>query len=125
MTLPDEPLSPFDLRIGNIVLNSEGKPIRIEYLTIKFDQKALTQEVSTFGGIINHGGEYSGIPIDNHWLKKLGFKEEDGGYALEDVTRNELGRFAIGNVPIQNLHYVHQLQNLLFAVRGFEPLIQL
>lgn len=70
--------------------------------------------------------ELNPIPLTEEWLTKFGFKiDSDGDYSLGDVclTRNSDGELklymAMGHIA-PPLKFVHQLQNLFFALTGKE-----
>jgi len=65
------------------------------------------------------------IPITEEWLVKFGFNTEDGklyispnGYAFT-LQKNGVVKF-MGLIFRKNMKYVHQLQNLYFALTGKE-----
>ena len=119
-----------DLRIGNLVnlmLNHE------DFETICVDVTDLIN--------IPHGGVYEPIPLTEEILLKLGFKNIDKGgndfitytdsehnyYLQIDVRKND-GKYLILDNSFDDLRafsmvdieYVHQLQNLYFALTGNE-----
>ena len=102
-----------ELRIGNIIESRTKHPIIVNWGTLK----ALENGEKT----------YFPIPLTEEWLLKFGFewknfamrngrisiRESDGKYNLH--LTNE----AASTITIQ-IKYVHQLQNLYFALTGEE-----
>jgi hypothetical protein len=119
-----------ELRIGNLVnlmLNHE------DFKTIRVDVTDLIN--------ISHGGVYEPIPLTEEFLLKFGFeyinrhdnnfitfqdwthnyflqcdaKKRDNKYLILDNCLNDLRSFSMVDIE-----YVHQLQNLYFALTGEE-----
>ena len=119
-----------ELRIGNLVnlmLNHE------DFKTIRVDVTDLIN--------IPHGGVYEPIPITEEWLLKFGFepinkhdntfityadwthnyflqldvRKGDNKYLILDNSFDDLRAFSMVDIE-----YVHQLQNLYFALTGNE-----
>jgi hypothetical protein len=111
-----------ELRIGNLTYRIEVKNKNntvIDDITI-YDMERI-QEVhdKTF--------TYEPIPLTEEWLQKFGFQtEESFVYELDDITINtSRGLMCIftkckNNVEIEITEYVHQLQNLYFALTNKE-----
>ena len=123
-----------DLRIGNwvnIFLND------VDYNTIQI-------KVDDLYYIIQKNGVYEPIPLTEEWLTKFGFKyintessyltyaepshnyylqmdvrKSDNKWIILDNTMSELIAFAMVDII-----YVHQLQNLYFALTGEELIIK-
>ena len=123
-----------EVRIGNWVEMEYSKEVR--YTTI---------QPSCFS--VNIDKFYLPIPLDEDWFKKFGFESKYEEFDEKDfpcvveywlftnpVTRFEVDYSVktgytvnIANVPTGHsliintkLHYVHQLQNLFFAITGSE-----
>ena len=107
-----------ELRIGNLVLDSTKNVHKIERLDEKWDF-----------------GDKFPIPLTEEWLLKAGFKEikflneyfvQENGYKhLDMIVRygvfdGHRFLFDFANEKCVNLKYVHQLQNLYFALCGEE-----
>lgn len=94
-------------------------------------------------GIFTPNGNYEPIPLTEEWLINFGMEYTDGfsssrrlyfnthEYDLSQVTYNEkegLLRFSNGHPKgtslIPHIKYVHQLQNLYFALTGEELTIK-
>ena len=118
-----------ELRIGNLV----------EYkITDKFDERKEWWEVSEIDAddihwlskVDTNDDDFRAIPITEEWLLKFGFSEI-GGCNEKDFTNGDYNIFinSIGEVNFlffregdwyQKISYVHQLQNLYFALTGSE-----
>jgi hypothetical protein len=107
-----------ELRIGNLILNGAGNVSTVSSETI-------------IDVILKHIGAEP-IILTQEWLMKLGAKKEVldagsgigfydsysiGDYELSHVFTNMWGIIGIECKPIK---YVHQLQNLYFALTGLE-----
>lgn len=107
-----------ELRVGNFICLSRDKSVI----------KVIPQIISDVGDIII-SGFYKPIPITEEWLEKLGFKNHGHYYTLDfragtiayDGRLNLTLGFPPGGVSvIPEIKYVHQLQNLYFALAGKE-----
>lgn len=124
-----------ELRIGNWVCRAE-----------KFTEKV------DIGFFVNYDASdlmiayYSSIPLTEDWLENFGFiKTDDSGYCelefegtntrlfitLDDeLAKRSFGKCYYGfdhhvNAEIQlNIQYVHQLQNLVFALTGKDLILK-
>ena len=121
---------PNELRIGNLV---ECFGTR-EIIAIK-KHKIKVQHESKYGNFIIEWCPITSlslepIPLTEEWLLKLGFSEI-GGCNEKDFTNGDYNIFinSIGEVNFlffregdwyQKISYVHQLQNLYFALTGSE-----
>ena len=111
-----------DLRIGNwvnIFLND------VDYNTIQI-------KVDDLYYIIQKNGVYEPIPLTEEWLEKFGFDIKDknrldwvkGAFNLErSYEDNNKFWFEVYSHYIP-LDYVHQFQNLYFALTGEELIIK-
>lgn len=124
-----------DFRVGNILLDFEGNPISIEAIEIL----AISQ-----CNVASKEVEFlKPIPITEEWLLNFGFDKFDGyecGFSFKIVPTYELSNVYVQlsesvyhyvrreydggtSEPFESvieLHYVHQLQNLYFALTGQE-----
>lgn len=105
-----------DLRIGNWV--EIIQPNKEVYTTIQ--PSCFSVEIKKF---------YKPIPITEEWLLKFGFKYNNPTYEWYDksavffIQVNYLGFDLIAkfhNQVIREIKYVHELQNLYFALTGKE-----
>lgn len=76
----------------------------------------------------NKGHNYKPIPITEEWLLKFGFHKINESYiknAFLFTNCNSIYKFLYKLSIIENeLKYVHQLQNLYFALTGEELIIE-
>lgn len=114
-----------ELRIGNIVNDSEHGNITVE-------QIAKYQEHGSIGIYFRNGSVWVSlelvepIPLTEEWLVKLGFGASGdcvGCYSNEgiDVFMFDSGlTVTVYMVELKHIQYVHQLQNLYHALTGTE-----
>lgn len=126
-----------DFRIGNLVLNEDGELCKIEQLSSEkmecFQQVSNIENKSCIS--TKYPSNIYAIPLTEEWLLKAGFKEikflneylvrEKGYKYLDMIIRYGIfdGHrflFDFANEKCVNLKYVHQLQNLYFAICGEE-----
>jgi hypothetical protein len=115
-----------ELRIGNFLQGEKGIDVVSE---INMDSYASTTGIRTF---LQNAKP---IPLSEDWIKKLGFTksaprvsriiswhEETSEFYIRRVRSNfELLRDNYdGSVYIKRIQFVHQLQNLYFALTGNE-----
>lgn len=106
-----------ELRIGNIVKSNVGNPESNDWVIIELHHL-----------IHIHDGNYLGyepIPLTEEWLLKFGFKEVSCDKFFKDDFAVYFGwyeQISIYNDDqfLRNLIYIHQLQNLYFALTGEE-----
>jgi len=115
-----------ELRIGNYVNYFENdtifKVIQIESngLEVKNDKELTWIETESF----------EGVPITEEWMLKFGF-EKNHKHGIENYVFNNFtyypsnkqvkiyDRFG-GSLYVENIEFVHQLQNLYFTVNQKE-----
>lgn len=104
-----------ELRIGN-------------WLNISNTETDTTVTPSTFsiGQLINVN--YKPIKIDDFWLKRFGFKNngfvyEFDKHQLRTVDKGESYIYWVDNIYKTNVKYVHELQNLYFALTKEELIL--
>lgn len=105
-----------ELRIGNYIM-ANGKQINVGHIQDNF-----------YGILINGNGVdteiYAPIPLNEEWLLKFGFTEEVGNvFHVDDwffVLKKLKGNFIFPAFWHVKIRYVHQLQNLYFALTGKE-----
>ena len=116
-----------ELRIGNLLL-SDGCEVEVEGID-KYHEVTTT---ANFKGSCN--GNLRTIPLTEGWLIKFGFKNLTNAYKSKKVyiqyTQNKcfqlylIGIDKAGNASLIDFNleikYVHQLQNLYFALIGEE-----
>lgn len=106
-------MDPRELRIGNFVLNSAGVQIEIQ-----------RHDFTIYDGLENIE-DYSPIPLTPEWIEKFGFERLFQKWVLDGYIY-----FCEGLVWLEcdcngakftnDIIYVHQLQNLYFALTGTE-----
>lgn len=69
--------------------------------------------------------DFEGIPLTEEIILKCGFEfEKIVGWYIKDgieIFFNKKGRYFKGNYPIKiHIRYVHQLQNIFYALTGQE-----
>jgi hypothetical protein len=131
-----------ELRIGNLVDlgNRIAKVIEIAHLGCVVVDLEETQDT------IEDYERIKGIPLTEEWLYKFGFKNIDKGdndyitytdsnhdYYLQIDVRRKDGKYLILDNSFDDLRafsmvdimYVHQLQNLYFALTGEELILNI
>ena len=106
-----------DLRIDNY-LEFKGKIVQIDLID-KYDN-------------IGHSGNcypicmQNPIPLAEEWLLKLGFEDDENGWFIKENpplimswNQNDKTIRCFG-YSFSHIYYVHQLQNLYFALTGEE-----
>jgi len=133
-----------ELRIGNYVNvpRKEQSPFRVDYFdNVKVYQDNGTYECPPFGEIPMHPltwdlADIEGIPLTPEILEKCGFKKQNNGWnknKKSEYDENYFGlfdhnycsgkldlKYNVGNGPIPSIKFLHQLQNLYFAISGQE-----
>jgi len=118
-----------ELRIGNMVLDDEDMVVKIEALkSKKYNDWNGGDDYET---IFEKNGESGwaslvfGIPLNEDWLLKFGFEQDEykAYWYKQDLfyIRIEEGKLIYDHPfhPV-DLQFVHQLQNLYFALTGTE-----
>ena len=122
-----------DLRIGNWIASGAnhqnietwviGKVHSISCLNSQFEQiEVETEEEFTWFFKDN----YFGIPLTEEWLVKFGFDKYQSNICLLNISLewDNKGRYFFQWYDVTYLEYVHQLQNLYFALTGNELTIK-
>ena len=122
-----------ELRIGNFVIAVRCDKTEIEEKVMSVHYAGIV--VTEFGW-----NEVKPIPINKEWLLKLGFEgnEHNKNYNLKDTIYVDLGNKeapfcyievegldSINDFSVTHIIYVHQLQNLYFALTGEELNVKL
>ena len=111
-----------ELRIGNILMVAGLD--RIVYVNAIFNShfRCVDKDGVCFSESIRIN--YQPIPITEEWLERFGFnglsKEDSNGFEL--IYNNVIGyRLSIqGQYQYKEIKYIHELQNLYFALTGKE-----
>lgn len=122
-----------ELRIGNWVYDMNGKPQQIDQVVRHPSCERNYGYISKFKGWNFANGyidDLNPIPITEEWLLKLGFERygDNGEYFkhkdIEVFEFLNIGTafkvFDSSGICICYIEYVHQLQNLYFALTGKE-----
>lgn len=113
-----------ELRIGNYVKSFKGIEVVVDVLC----DSVNTEKIE---GV--HYGDISPIPLSYDWLITLGFKQENGLFYRSPYNQKPIysrGKYfgfnslGAGSVNCNEFQYVHQLQNLYFALTGEELTIK-
>lgn len=125
-------VNPKQLRLGNYIHDRGGKVLRIdfmEYVRDGYDTK-VGQLMHLEGQEVHPMTEYTDyanpIPIIEEWLFRMGFEKDIfwSDYIFNDIfiTLNDTDNTYMLDIDILHIkiQYVHQLQNLYFALTGEE-----
>ena len=116
-----------ELRIGNLLYC--WNPINDTYddTVIKVNWKHIRNRIEQPDDITYHT-----IPLTEEWLIKLGFMEHDAAFDKDEwcfYIEKHGGNWCLlmlrDNFYIKTIEYVHQLQNLYYALTGEELEINL
>jgi hypothetical protein len=111
-------MKPTELRIGNLISDPKGQICKVFGI-----QEGLIGVL-----MINENWHYSPesvkpIPLTEEWLLKFGFEKTENGYFVKDgiILYPIRDLYFRGNLFIKaDIKYVHQIQNLYFALIGEE-----
>jgi len=132
-----------ELRINNYVNHPRLGSGYVEWIILKggdyhihirlFEPILEEQDVQTWS-IEAEINDFLFIPLTEQWLKDFGFKKANhiaqDGYYIPNTDIIFTGRITklrqnLGLIGYdRNIHYVHQLQNLYFALTGKELILQ-
>lgn len=111
-------MKPTEFRIGNYVLNNLNALIEVQYHMLDFGYT-----VNVF--------DYELIPLTKDWLKKLGFERmEKINIWIKDkiqIGSYRSGYYLCVGIELKlskKIKYVHQLQNLYFALTEKELILK-
>ena len=116
-----------ELRLGNYV-NSKREGLSVVSEIRKYDNRVGITPL-TFKNYVFHDSVFHPIPLTPEILEKCGFKKSLNGYCYGMITRDGKNRFSIfadgafklGTQDLSvNIHHLHQIQNLYFALTGEE-----
>ena len=127
-------MKPQELRIGNTVkLNFEGEEFIINVTSVDSIYNSIwgtVEDGNTIGGSVE---KIEGIPLTEEWLKnELPSVEVEGYpiYVLGNGISMEFYTDAIvllvryeGEIKLDHIKYVHQLQNLYYSLSGEELIL--
>lgn len=115
-----------ELRIGILIRDYRGAVRKVTGRDI-YKQCALDgdREDQSVGPVLNP------IPLTPEWLERMGFEKFGNRYGLGDESidfgidqENSFFYWNQSEIPDVQLKYVHQLQNLYFALTGEELTIK-
>ena len=124
-----------ELRIGNKLLAPDGSIVTVENIL----EDSINQRIDGDGVIGSYKlDEYNGIPLTPEILEKCGFEwdifwqgfaDKRGRYYLQEANDNGYnmfnGKWKQQINWMKALEYLHQLQNLYFALTGEELTVKL
>jgi hypothetical protein len=101
-----------EIRLGNYALNENNQ-------IVQFDE---TRMRILFKGEI----KYKPIPLTEEWLVKFGFVKDkiDNTYYNDNFTIFLPNFFKYKDSHLRKFKYVHELQNVFFALEGEELIIK-
>ena len=118
-----------DFRIGNLVLDEDGELCKIEQLSSEkmecFQQVSNIENKSCIS--TKYPSNIYAIELTEEWLLKLGFFKHvkfkntyvKGSFSIKITDRGVI-YFKYNDFVIAELQFIHQLQNLYFALCGEE-----
>jgi len=109
-----------EVRRGNLV-EYEGRVFEIDIIAEEFP----TLNTQEFGIGVVSWKDLGGVMLTEKWLVKFGFEQWDKNKWVDKngvITISKLGEgfLYLANQRHVNIFYVHQLQNLYFALTGEE-----
>jgi hypothetical protein len=126
-----------ELRIGNLVYDNEERSNEAPFVIARVEQTEYTlwnsgdkYNIAGFQNNSYYSINPAGIPLTEEWLVKFGFEHKSGNEYVKDVFvfRKQQRDIVIngfendynGILISARDYYVHQLQNLYFALTGEE-----
>lgn len=113
-----------ELRIGNLIKSFSENPVTVDIFILKMIDNGA------------HDNWYNPIPLAEQWLLKFGFETADAEMDFMEFEKNNVSicnrgglngmkdnpfYYEIGDTFIEKeIKFVHQLQNLYFALTGKE-----
>jgi len=101
----------------------KASELRIGNLTDKgFIENLLESGIHVGKGKCFNYSEVEPIPLNEEWLVKFGFEKSTvwfrkGVHAVNPLLAN---LYEFKNIPVKEIEFTHQLQNLYFALTGNE-----
>lgn len=116
-----------ETRIGNYVYFKH----RPNYSTDKFETCVIRGNINRDSAFVLDINKYNHtftlfqnmlefIPLTEEWLLKFGFKPFCKDFSLKGIVIHKRKRGWVLRKSVPDLKYVHQLQNLYFALKGEE-----
>jgi hypothetical protein len=111
-------IQPNELRIGNLIFKNHN---------VVDERETIYVSVQDFYWIEKYPDSYEGMPLTEEWLLKFGFEKINHihGYSFWSHKKTKISIYDnktewMGYYVDNNCKYVHQLQNLFFALTGKE-----
>jgi len=106
-----------ELRIGNLFIE--------KYTQQLINVEELKKDKIVFSGKFLNEWQAEPIPLTSEWLLKFGFRQAGNTTIFKEIGSIEIGKIGkrfylqirCENITL-NIKYVHQLQNLYFALTG-------
>lgn len=124
-------IAPQELRLENLVTDSSGRIFKVlellsDYLRVYSENKDwLNSQSKTYIDL-------EPIELTEEWLFKLGYKRDKNEYCVSGFDRFNVFQsvkgpyiFCDDEKSIRYVEYVHELQNIFFALTGEELTIKL
>lgn len=105
-----------ELRIGNLVYQGEAYGV-VAINPYQIYQLAIMQ---SGGSVADYYGDFEPVVLTERWLLRLGFKPLSKDYQKNNVIIHSRRRGFVLRKSVPVIRYVHQLQNLYFALTGSE-----
>lgn len=123
-----------ELRIGNYVQGKYDEyKLRLEVFNIVKTYARCYVETSDLDEVNPPYDMLEGIPLDEEWLKRLGFLKLGSDYEMMyegsddeihtfSLFLNAMGTYTTSNdaETLNTIKHVHTLQNLFFSITGIE-----
>lgn len=134
-------IDPKQLRVGNKVNFQFNPEQRAQEVTVAWvSDDSIGYKEQHEASYPQSPKSFYGIPLTPEWLERSGFRKDMGGgggllefengfICFYDMNNPLVGYSGVSDElinggPIHNLNYVHQLQNLYFALTGEELTIK-
>lgn len=132
-------MTPQELRIGNWVMDRRGNEFQIDHWETRNKVSAKSNATMCMGVLMETHPltEYvdylKPIPLTEEWLLKFGFEKQDNNWKTLNLNFATIGwerlagitlSFEMESIYLPHIEYVHQLQNLYFALTNEELKLQ-
>lgn len=111
-----------ELRIDNLLncLDEDGNVIATAKVVGYLDRSIMLEVI--IGESIEHYDDIVGVSLTEEWLLKVGFKHIYDDWYYNSIMSINISKkiINIDNFCVSNIEFVHQLQNLYFALTGEE-----
>jgi hypothetical protein len=115
-------VDPKELRIGNVFYTLENKLTAVtDIILIDLFSNTIKYDFKCFG---YNSNQVKPISINEEWLKRSGFIAGNRGLVKDSIEIEfiipDLWRITYGSVYIRDIKYIHNLQNIYYALKGKE-----